>query len=182
MAAQKSEKSKSQSGKGGIMGLVSKVLAVAAITLGAIFFAAMFDVGHAGLIHTLAGSAIVLVPLFAISALAALFAAPKAGSDVDELAAQVQALSETKTKMTSQILALQNQLDSMNGQDIEALRAKNKELQDELDAIHEAEREKMGVEVDSLRKRNEELEAQIKKWALDTVAKNVGDKAAAKAA
>ena len=40
----------------------------------------------------------------------------------------------------------------------------------------------MGVEVDSLRKRNEELEAQIKKWALDTVAKNVGDKAAAKAA
>ncbi|MEM5472433.1 hypothetical protein WNZ14_11905 [Hoeflea sp. AS60] len=173
MAAQKSEKSKAQSNKGGMMGLISKVLGVAAITLGGLFFAAMFDVGHANLLHTLAGSSIVLVPLFTIFAIAALFMTPKAGADLDELAAQITSLTESKSKMTSQILTLQNQMDSMNGQDIETLKARNQELQAELDAIHQAEREKMDVEVDALRQRNVELEAQIKQWALDTIGKNV---------
>jgi len=155
------------------MGLVSKILGVAAITLGALFFAAMFDVGHAGLIHTLAGSAIVLVPLFALSAIAAMFMSPKSGADLDEMAAQIAALTESKSKITSQVLTLQNQMDSMNGQDIETLKALNKELQDQLDTIHQAEREKMDGEVDTLRQRNEELEAQIKKWALETISKSV---------
>lgn len=173
MAAQKSEKSKAPNNKGGMMGLVSKLLAVIAITLSALFFAAMFDVGHAGLLHTLAGSAIVLVPLFALAAVAAMFMAPKTGADLDELAAQIAALSDSKSKMTSQILTLQNQMDSMNGQDIESLKAHNKELQDQLDAIHQAEREKIDGEFDTLRQRNEELEAQIKKWALETITKSV---------
>ena len=184
MAAQKSDKSKARSNKGGMMGMVSKVFGVGAITLGALFFAAMFDVGHVGLIHTLAGSAIVLVPLFALLAIGALFMTPKSGADLEEMAAQVAALTDSKSKMTSQILALQNQMDAMSGQDIEALKAKNQELQEELDAIHQAEREKIDGEFDSLRQRNEELEAQIKQWALDTISKSVaGDKsAAAKAA
>jgi hypothetical protein len=125
VAAQKSEQSKARSNKGGMMGLVSKILGVAAITLGALFFAAMFDVGHAGLLHTLAGSSIVLVPLFAIFALAALFLTPKSGADLDELAAQIAALTEFKSKVTSQVLALQNNMDSMSGQDVETLRARN---------------------------------------------------------
>jgi len=183
VAAQKSDKSKAQSNKGGMMGMVSKVFGVGAITLGALFFAAMFDVGQAGLIHTLAGSAIVLVPLFALFSIGALFMTPKSGADLEEMAAQVAALTESKSKMTSQILALQNQMDAMSGQDIEALKAKNQELQEELDAIHQAEREKIDGEFDTLRQRNEELEAQIKQWALDTVSKSVsGEKAPAKAA
>ena len=184
MAAQKSDNSKAQAGKGGMMGLVSKLLGVTSVTLGALFFAAMFDVGHAGLLHTLAGSAIVLVPLFALSAIAALFLTPKSGADLEEIAAQVAALTEAKSKLNSQVLGLQNQMDSMSGQDVETLRAKNKELQEQLDAIHQAEREKVDGEVDSLRQRNEELEAQIKQWALDTITKSVsGEKpAAAKAA
>tara|TARA_R110002012_G_scaffold258598_5_gene439334 strand:- start:77446 stop:78000 length:555 start_codon:yes stop_codon:yes gene_type:complete len=184
VAAQKSDKSKAQSNKGGIMGMLSKVFGVGAITLGALFFAAMFDVGNAGLIHTLAGSAIVLVPLFALFAIAAMFMSPKSGADLEEMAAQVTALTESKSKMTSQILTLQNQMDAMSGQDVEALKAKNQELQEQLDAIHQAEREKIDGEFDTLRQRNEELEAQIKQWALETVSKSVaGEKpAAAKAA
>lgn len=184
MAAQKSDNSKAQSKKGGIMGVLSKVFGVGAIMLGALFFAAMFDVGRAGLIHTLAGSAIVLVPMFALLSIGALFLSPKSGADLEEMAAQVAALSEAKSKMTSQILNLQNQMDAMNGQDVEALKAKNLELQEQLDAIHQAEREKIDGEFDTLRQRNEELEALIKQWALDTVSKSVaGQKsAAAKAA
>jgi len=177
VAAQKSDKTNTQSNKGDTMGLISKVLGVAAITLGALFFAAMFDVGHMGLIHTLAGSAIVLVPLFALMSIAAMFMSPKSGADLDELSAQVAALNEFKSKITSQILTLQNNLDAMSSQDIETLKAHNKELQEQLDAYQQAEREKMDIEVDSLRKRNEELEAQIKQWALDTITKNVSGQA-----
>jgi len=184
VAAQNSDKTKTQGKKGGMMGMLSKVFGVGAITLGALFFAAMFDVGHAGLIHTLAGSAIVLVPLFALFAIAAMFTAPKSGADLEEMSVQVAALMDAKSKMTSQILTLQNHMDSMSGQDVETLKAKNQELQEQLDAIHQAEREKMDGEVDTLRQRNEELEAQIKQWALDTISKNVGSNkpAAAKAA
>lgn len=173
MAAQKSDNPKAQSKKGGMMGMLSKVFGVGAITLGALFFAAMFDVGHAGLIHTLAGSAIILVPLFALSAIAAMFLSPQSGADLEEMSAKVAALTEAKSKMTSQILTLQNQMDSMSGQDVETLKAKNKELQEQLDAIHQAEREKLDGEFDTLRQRNKELEAQIKQWALETISKNV---------
>jgi hypothetical protein len=151
VAAQKSDKSKAQNGKGGLMGLVAKLLGVVAISLGTLFFAAMFDIGHAGLIHTLAGPAAILVPLFAVLSIGAMFLTPKSTADLDEQEAQIAALSEFQSKMKSQILTLQNQMDSMSGQDVEALRARNKELQEELDAIHQAEREKMDVEVDALR-------------------------------
>lgn len=184
VAAQKSDKTKPQGNKGGMMGMLSKVFGVGAITLGALFFAAMFDVGNVGLIRTLASSSIVLVPLFALFAIAAMFMTPKSGADLEEMSAQVAALTDAKSKMTSQIITLQNQMDSMSGQDVETLKAKNQELQEQLDAIHQAEREKIDGEFDTLRQRNEELEAQIKQWALDTISKNVaGEKpAAAKAA
>lgn len=184
MAAPKSDNTKTQSKKGDMMGMVSKALGVAAITLGALFFAAMFDVGHAGLLHTLAGSSIVLVPLFALFSIAAMFLSPKSGADLDELSAQVAALTEFKSKVTSQVLTMQSKLDSMSGQDVESLMARNQELQEQLDAYQQAEREKMDVEVDALRKRNEELEAQIKQWALDTITKSISGEApkAAKAA
>lgn len=174
MAAQKSDKSKTQGNPGGMMVLVSKLLGVGAIVLGALFFAAMFDLGHMGLIHTFASSAIVLVPLFTLSALAALFMAPKSGAEFDAQAARIAALEEFRSKVTSQVLGLQGKLDSITGPDVEALKAHNKELQAQLDAIHQAEREKMDSEVETLRKRNEQLEAQIKQWALETISKNVG--------
>ncbi|MBC7283086.1 hypothetical protein, partial [Hoeflea sp.] len=175
MAAPKSNKAKPAGASGGMMGAVSKALAVTATIIGALFFAAMFDVGHMGLLGTLAGMSTVLVPLFAVLAIAALVLSPKSGADAAALAhtGQIADLLEFQSKATSQIIALQNQVDSLSGQNIEALKARNKELQAELDAIHQAEREQVDGQIEALRKRNEELEAQIKAWALEAVGKSV---------
>jgi hypothetical protein len=68
--------------------------------------------------------------------------------------AQIAALQEFQSKATSQILALQNRLDSFSGQDLESLKARNEELEAELDAIHQAERDKVDGEIEALRQRN----------------------------
>ncbi|MDP2120071.1 MAG: hypothetical protein Q8S27_22875 [Hoeflea sp.] len=175
MAAPKTNKAKSANPAGGMMGMVSKGLAVTATILATLFFAAMFDVGHMGLLSTLAGLGIVLVPLFALLAIAAMFLAPKSGADEAAIAhtLQIADLLEFQSKATSQILTLQGQIDSLSGQDNETLKARNKELQAELNAIHQAEREKVDGQIEALRQRNEELEAQIKAWALEAVGKTI---------
>jgi hypothetical protein len=66
VAAKKTDKVKAPKQKSGMMGLVSKLLAVSAIILSAVFFASMYDVGQIGLHHTLKGFAIGIVPLFAV--------------------------------------------------------------------------------------------------------------------
>lgn len=175
MAASKSSKGKSQGNSGGMMALVSKALAILAVVFAALFFAAMFDVGHLGLSHSLEGLAIVLVPLFAVFAIAAMFLTPKSNADAAAIAnaAQINDLVDFQIKATSQILALQNQLDALSSQDNETLKARNKELQEQLDAIHQAERAKVDGEIEALRQRNEELEEQIKKWAFEAVGKTM---------
>jgi len=175
VAAPKTNKAKSANASGGMMGMVSKALAVTATIIATLFFAAMFDVGHMGLLGTLAGMSIALVPLFAVLAIAAMFLAPKSDADAAAIAhaAQIADLIEFQSKATSQILTLQNQVDSLSGQDNAALKARNKELQDQLDAIHQAEREQVDSQIETLRQRNEELEAQIKAWALEAVGKSV---------
>lgn len=175
MAAPKSNKAKSANTSGGMMGMVSKTLAISATILGTLFFAAMFDVGHFNLLRTLADFGIVLVPVFAILVIGAMLFAPKSGADAASIAhtSQISDLQEFQSKATSQILALQSQIDSLSGQDNDTLKARNKELQAELDAIHQAEREKVDSQIEALRQRNEELEAQIKAWALEAVGKTV---------
>ena len=175
MAAPKTSKAKTASPSGGMMGMVSKALAVLATIIATLFFAAMFDVGHMGLLGKLAGMSIVMVPLFAVFSVAALFLTPKSGADAAAIAhtAQIADLLEFQSKATSQIVTLQGQIDSLSGQDNDALRARNKELQAQLDAINQAEREKVDGQIEALRQRNEELEAQIKAWALEAVGKTV---------
>ncbi|MEP3438941.1 MAG: hypothetical protein ABJN75_19495 [Hoeflea sp.] len=175
MAASKSNKTKVESRSGSAMGIVSKVCATVATLLGTLFFAAMFDVGHLNLLSTLAGMGSVLVPLFAVLAVAAMFLTPKSEADAAAIThtSQIADLLEFQSKATAQILTLQNQIDSLSSQDNAALKARNKELQDELDAIHQAERDKVDGQIEALRQRNEELEAQIKAWAFDTVGKTV---------
>lgn len=174
MAGQKSDKGKTPKKKsGGMMGLASKIVAVLAIALAALFFAAVFDVGHIGLHYNLKGLAIALVPLYALLAIAALFITPKAGGDNETQVAQIAALNDFQSRATSQILALQNQFDSLGGQDNESLKARVQELEAELNAIHQAERDKVEGEIEALRQRNEELEEQIKKWAFEAVGKSV---------
>lgn len=174
MAGQKSPKPKKEKKSGGMPALISKVCSAVAAVLMTVFFAAVFDIGHIDLIHTIAGLAIGLVPLFAICALAAIFLAPKpaeGGNTVDPVL--FDQLLEFQSKATSQIIALQDHVDSMAGNDAATLKERNKELQAELDAIHQAERDKVDSQLESLRQRNEELEAQIKQWALEAVGKSV---------
>ncbi|OCW57944.1 hypothetical protein [Hoeflea olei] len=175
MAAAKPNKGKADGASGNMMGLVSKGLAVTATILASLFFAAALDLGHLDLAHTLSGPAIALVPLFAILAIAAMFLVPKSDADAAAIAnaAQIAELLEFQSRATSQIIALQNKVDSLSGQDAETLKARNKELQDQLDAIHQAERDKVDSQIEALRQRNEELEAQIKAWALEAVGKSV---------
>ena len=175
MAAPKTNKGTAESGSGGMMGMVSKALAVIAMLLATVFFAAAFDVGHLGLQHMLAGASIALVPLFAVLAIAALFLTPKSGADAAAIAnsAKIAELVEFQSKATSQILTLQNKIDALSGQDNETLKARNKELQAALDAIHQAERDKVDSQIEALRLRNEELEAQIKSWAVEAVGKSI---------
>ncbi|MCY0147329.1 hypothetical protein OEG84_06300 [Hoeflea sp. G2-23] len=176
MAGQKSDKGKAQSKKSGsgMAGMISKMCSAFAVLLGAAFFAAAFDLGHIGLMQSLQGFAIVLVPLFAMLALAAVFMGSGSGADTTAQAEQIATLTEFRSKITSQIITLQDQLDSLSSQDNETLKARNAELQAELDEIHQVERDKVDSEIEALRLRNEELEAQIKKWAFDAVGKSMG--------
>lgn len=175
MAVQKTDKGKApKKSSGSMMGMLAKIFAVSAAVLGALFFAAMFDVAGLGLKQMLGGLAIVLVPLFAILTIAGMVLTPKPDSDIEAQAARIAGLSDSLSKVTSQIIALQDQLDSLSGQDNETLKARNKELQAELDAIHQIERDKVDGEIETLRRRNEELEEQIKKWAFQAVGKSVG--------
>lgn len=175
MAAKKKDKDKDDAPKksSGIMGLVPKLLAVFAILLATVFFASMYDVGQMGLHHTLKGFAVAIVPVFALLSIAALFLSPKPSAEGSVDAAEISALQEFRSKATSQILALQNRLDSFSGQDLESLKARNEELEAELEAIHQAERDKVDGEIEALRQRNVELEEQIKKWAFEAVDKSV---------
>jgi len=174
VAAQKTDKGKTpKKNAGNMMGMLSKVFALIAAVLATLFFAAVFDFGHLGLHRILGGFAIALVPLFAILTIAAMLLTPKPGADIEAQAAKITGLTDSLSKVTSQIIALQDQLDSLSGQDNETLRARNKELQAELDAIHQIERDKVDGQIEALRKRNEELEEQIKTWAFEAVGKSV---------
>ena len=175
MAAPKTAKTKTPSKSGGMMGMVSKALSLISIILATMFFSAMFDVGHMNLLSTFAGMANILVPLFAVLSIAAMLLTPKSGADAAAIAnaAKIAELMEFQSKATAQILTLQNQIDSFKGQDNETLRERNKELQEQLDAIHQVEREKVDGQIEALRQRNEELEEQIKKWAIEAVGKTI---------
>ncbi|MCY0095473.1 hypothetical protein [Hoeflea ulvae] len=178
MAGQKAEKGKAPKKKaGGMMGMLSKVFALIAAVLASLFFAAMFDVAHLGLLQTLSGFAIGLVPLFAVLSIASMVLTPKPDADIEAQAAKIAGLSESLSKVTSQIVALQDQIDSLSGQDNETLKARNKELEAQLDAIHQVERDKVDGEIEALRRRNEELEEQIKKWAFEAVGKSISGEA-----
>lgn len=173
MAAKKAEKGKTPDTKPGIAALVPKLLSVISVVLAAVFFASMYDVGQIGLHHTLKGLAIGLVPFWAVLAIAGIFLGGKPGAAGTVDSAQLTALQEFQSKATSQILALQNQLDSLGGQTNESLKERIQELEAELEVIHQAEREKVEGEIETLRQRNEELEEQIKKWAFEAVGKSV---------
>lgn len=174
MAGDKAVKTK-KAGGGGMMGKVSKLLATLAILSAAALLAGLYDVMHLGIGEMLHGFAIVPVSIYALGSIAAVFLNPKpsavTAAAVDE--ARLEALVEFQSKAASRFSSLQNQIDSFSGQDQAALLEENKTLKAELEAIHQAERDKVDGEMEGLRLRNEELERQIRLWASEAVGKAV---------
>lgn len=160
-------------GGGGIMKLVPKIMGALSVLSGAVLLAGLYDVGHLGLVHMLEGVAIVLVPLYLVGALAAIFMggtagpAVTAGEGMD--GAMAEQLHELQTKVNARLSSFQGTLDAMTGQDYEKILAENKELRAQLDAIRAAEKEQIDQQVELLRAKNAELEEQIRKWAIQSV-------------
>lgn len=175
----KPEKDKKAAGKGdgagggGIMTLVPKVMGALSVVSGAVLLAGLYDVGHLGLVHMLEGIAIVLVPVYLVGALAAIFMGGKAaaampGAEGTE-GGMAEQLHELQTKVNARLTSFQSTLDAMTGQDYEKILAENKELRAQLDAIRAAEKEQIDQQVELLRAKNAELEEHIRKWAIQSV-------------
>lgn len=94
--------------------------------------------------------------------------APGAGGEGAEggLAEQLQ---ELQAKVNARLSSFQSTLDVVTGQDYEKILAENKELRAQLDAIRAAEKEQIDQQVEMLRAKNAELEEQIRKWAIQSV-------------
>lgn len=155
--------------RGGLMSILSKFFGLFAILSVAALLAGLYDVGGMNLKATIAPLAMVLIGTYTLFALLGLFlgggGAP-ADVDTETLMAKIE---DVQKKNTSRLIGFQNKIDVLMGQDYETLMAENKELQAQLDAIKDAEREKADNEMEELRQRNEELEQQMKQWALETV-------------
>lgn len=177
MAGDKADKEKGAKKKGGGLGaLLPKVFGIISVLCATVLFAAALDIGHLGLADMMGIIAAVPLGLFALLGLAGLFMGPKptaavaAGDD----GSVAEALADLKSKTASRFAAMENTIDGFSGQDKETLLAENKELREQLDAIHQAERSKVDDEIEQLRVKNEELEEQIKKWARSAVNSAVG--------
>ena len=162
------------------MALVGKILQCLAIVFAAVLFAGAFDVFHIGLNAVVAPFAIVPIALFAIFALAGDFLDPgSAASEPGEDEEGEDRLKELQSKLISRVTALQTQVDGLSGQDRDALEEENRQLKEQLEAIQQAERDKVTSDAEALRLRNEELENQIKQWAIKAVGDTVGGDTAA---
>lgn len=180
MAAKKTDNKadKPKKSGGGIMALLPKILGALAITCAALLFAATFDVGHMGLPGMIAPLAIVPIAVFFLFGIAHLFMGGAkggaAGTDNGELA---ETVSEFQSKTAARFAQVQNALDAMSGRDYDSLVEENRALKEQLDAIHEAAREKVDHEIEALRSKNQELEDKIKAWAVQTVDAAMGENA-----
>lgn len=159
------------------MAIVNKVLNCMATLVATILFVGLYDVGHLGLREMFSSFAIVPIVLFAIFSTVPVFLKAKsAGNGVledEELEELVAKIEQVRIKTTSRISALQSTIDEQFGQSNEALIEENKMLKEQLEAIQQAERDKVLNNAEELRLRNEELEDQIKQWAIKTVGETI---------
>ena len=176
-----SEKSEmSPKANGGILPLLAKMFGALAIVFATILFAGIYDLGHFGLRDMMLSLPVVPVAIFGLSAMAHLFlSGTKADPAQLEAEALTSMINDVQSKTTSRLAALQGQLDGIGGQDNESLLEENRMLKEQLEAIHQSERDKVLSEADELRARNKELELQIKQWAIQTVGGTVSDEKAA---
>lgn len=177
MAGDKADKEKGAKKKGGGLGaLLPKIFGIISILSATVLFAAALDIGHLGLADKMGIIAAAPLGLYALLGLLALFMGPKpaSGTAAGDDGSLAEALADLRSKTASRFAAMENTIDGFSGQDKETLLAENKELKEQLEAIHQAERSKVDDEIEQLRVKNEELEEQIKQWARSAVSSAVG--------
>ncbi len=173
-ADKKKKEKKKGGGLGGLLSKLFGVISILCATVLFVAALDIGHLGLADKMGVIAAAPLGIYALLGIVALfmapkpgAAAAATGDAGSIADEFA-------EFKSKTASRFSAMENTIDSFSGQDKESLIEENRVLKEQLDAIHEAERSKVDEEIEQLRVKNEELEEQIKKWARSAVSNAVG--------
>lgn len=161
------------------MALVLKILQVLAIICATVLLAGAYDVFNLGLKKMIGPFAIGPIIVFMLFSILPVFLTPKPKTPEEEEAEDLgEKLAEVQAKVNSRLTDVQTKLDSLTGQDKETLQEENKILREQIEAIQQAERDKVASDARSLRQRNEELEEQIKKWAIEAVGNNVAKDAA----
>ena len=156
------------------MALVLKILQFLAIICATVLLAGAYDIFNFGLKKMIAPFAIGPIVLFMVLSIVPVFLTPKPKTPEEEEAEDIgEKLAELQAKVNSRLTDVQTKLDSLSGQDRESLQEENRILKEQLEAIQQAERDKVASDARSLRQRNEELENQIKQWAIEAVGKNV---------
>ena len=158
-------------GPGPMLVVLQLFCAIVAVVTLLIMLVGLFDVGGPGLGGQLRSVALVPIGLFALTAIGAIAPAfmPRA-TDEEAIQARIQ---EVEARLLAQIGEMRGKVETHVGADYQTLRARNKELQDQLDAIEAAKTADITQEVEKLRTINADLEAQIKQWAIGSVSQAV---------
>lgn len=168
MASDKPENSVKSTSR--IMGFLPPLFGILATVSAGLLFAGLYDIGHFGIQNIVSDFAVVPVAIFILCAIPAIVMSRKSGgsSQVEDEALSAK-FDELRSTTTSRLMNFQSTIDGMTGQDRESLIEENKWLKEQLDAVQNAERQKVVDEVEQLRSQNAILEEKIKKWAIQTV-------------
>ena len=169
----KDEKGPPKASTGKLPALLQTVFAVVAVLCATILALTALNVGPTGLLDAIHSLAIVPVALFAICALGAIF--PAAAIRAAQMRAVDEKLEALEARLEGRVVEAITKVDTHVGDDYQAVREHNKQLQEKLEEFHAAEKDKMVEEMEKLRSLNGELEEQIKKWAIGSVDQIVSD-------
>lgn len=158
---------------GKLPALLQTVFAVIAVLCATVMAFAALNIGPTAVLDAIHGLAIVPVALFALCALGAIF--PASAVRAAQMRAVDEKLEALEARLDGRVAEAIDKVDTHVGDDYQAVREHNKELQQKLEQFHDAEKNKMVEEMEKLRSLNGELEQQIKKWAIGSVDQIVSD-------
>ena len=162
-----------KSGSGGLVILIQTACAALAV-LGAVILAVgAFGLGPAAMVDLIGSLALVPTGLMAACGLAAvLLAAPVRDAHARKAMARLEELDQRLGARVGEVLS---KVDTHIGDDYQAVREHNRQLQEQLEQFRQSERDKLAQEMEKLRALNGELEEQIKRWAIGSVDQMVSE-------
>lgn len=162
-----------KSNSGGLVILVQTACSALAIFCAAVLAVGAFNLGPAAVVDLIHALAFVPLGLLVVTGLATVFLA----SSVRAVQAQQteQKLEELEQRLGARVAEAIAKVDSHIGDDYQAVREHNKQLQEKLEQFQNAERDKLAQEMEKLRTLNGELEEQIKRWAIGSVDQMVSE-------